>query len=77
MYFTYTLMLTAGLLVTFPYYLIRFRKYLPTIADRLGFLKLPQLQDAIWIHAVSVGEVKAVEKLVERLRQHGDIVLRR
>ncbi len=69
MYFTYTLILTLGLIVTFPYYLIRFRKYLPTLADRFGFLKLPQLQDAIWIHAVSVGEVKAVEKLVERLRQ--------
>src|SRR5439155_14002385 len=35
---------------------------------RLGFPSLPPLQHAVWVHAVSVGEVKAVEKLVERLR---------
>src|SRR2546422_11061138 len=69
MYFTYTLVLTLGLVLTLPYYLLRFRKYWPTIPDRLGFLKLPQLRNAIWVHAVSVGEVKAVEKLLERLRQ--------
>jgi 3-deoxy-D-manno-octulosonic-acid transferase len=69
MYFTYTLVLTVGLILTFPYYLVLFRKYLPTVADRLGFLKVPQLRNAIWVHAVSVGEVKAVERLLERLRQ--------
>jgi 3-deoxy-D-manno-octulosonic-acid transferase len=69
MYFTYTLLLTVGLIVSFPYYLVRFRKYAPTLADRLGFLKLPQLRGSIWVHAVSVGEVKAVEKLIERLRE--------
>jgi 3-deoxy-D-manno-octulosonic-acid transferase len=42
---------------------------LPTLADRFGFLKIPRLQRSIWVHAVSVGEVKAVEKLIERLRQ--------
>src|SRR5215467_16364732 len=69
MYFIYTLALTLGLAVTLPYYLVRFRRYLPTLADRFGFLKIPRLQRAIWVHAVSVGEVKAVEKLMERLRQ--------
>src|SRR5215468_4150534 len=69
MYFIYTIILTLGLIVALPYYLVRFRKYLPTLADRLGFLKMPQLRGAIWIHAVSVGEVKAVERLLERLRQ--------
>ena len=69
MYFTYTFILTAGLLVTFPFYVVRFRKYLPTLSDRLGFLRLPQLHGVIWVHAVSVGEVKAIERLVERLRQ--------
>jgi len=48
---------------------VRFRKYLPTVADRLGFLKIPRLQHAIWVHAVSVGEVKSVEQLLERLRK--------
>ena len=68
MYFTYTVILTAGLILSFPYYLVRFRKYGPTLADRFGFLKLPPLHGSIWVHAVSVGEVKAVEKLLERLR---------
>jgi 3-deoxy-D-manno-octulosonic-acid transferase len=68
MYITYTFVLALGLLVTLPYYLVRFRKYLPTVPDRLGFLKLPQLSGAIWVHAVSVGEVKAVERLIEQMR---------
>src|ERR1044071_2874741 len=69
MYLIYTIVLTAGLILTFPYYLIRFRRYWPTFADRLGFVKIPRLKHTIWVHAVSVGEVKAVEKLLERLRQ--------
>jgi 3-deoxy-D-manno-octulosonic-acid transferase len=39
------------------------------LSDRLGRLKLPQLEGTIWIHAVSVGEVRAVEKLLSRIRQ--------
>ena len=69
MYITYTFVLTLGLILTLPYYLIRFRKYMPTIPDRLGLLKLPQLSSSIWVHAVSVGEVKATEGLVEQLRR--------
>jgi 3-deoxy-D-manno-octulosonic-acid transferase len=69
MYFIYTLILTSGLLLASPYYLFRFRRYWPTIADRFGLLKIPQLKNSIWVHAVSVGEVKAVERLLERLRQ--------
>jgi 3-deoxy-D-manno-octulosonic-acid transferase len=69
MYFIYTLSLLLALVLTLPVYLLRFSKYFPTLADRLGFLKLPQLHGSIWVHAVSVGEVKAVERLLERLRQ--------
>src|SRR6266852_942926 len=69
MYFIYTFALTLGLLLAFPYYLVRFRRYFPTLPDRLGFVKLPQLQQSIWVHAVSVGEVKAVERLLEGLRR--------
>ena len=69
MYFIYTFGLAAGLLLLFPYYLVRFRKYLPTLRDRFGFVTLPQLQRSIWIHSVSVGEVKAVERLLEGLRR--------
>ena len=69
MYFIYTLALLVGLLLAFPYYLVRFRKYLPSLRDRFGLLTLPQLHNSIWVHAVSVGEVKAVEKLLEGLRR--------
>src|SRR5437870_370894 len=65
----YTLALRLGLTVLSPYFLLRSRKYWPTVSDRLGHLKLPQLRKTIWIHAVSVGEVKAVERLIERLRE--------
>src|SRR5262245_8367922 len=68
MYITYTFCLTLGLLLTFPFYAVRFRKYIPTLRDRFGFLRVPQLERAIWIHAVSVGEVKAIENLLERVR---------
>ena len=69
MYITYTFVLALGLILTLPYYLVRFRKYLPTLPERFGFLELPQLSDSIWVHAVSVGEVKAVERLIEQLRR--------
>jgi len=69
MYFIYTFSLALGLVLTFPYYLVRFRNYLPTLPDRFGFLKLPRMKASIWVHAVSVGEIKAVERLLERLRQ--------
>lgn len=68
MLIVYTLALYVGLLVAVPWYAIRFRRYFPTLKDRLGFLSIPVLQRSIWIHAVSVGEVKAVQKLVEQLR---------
>jgi 3-deoxy-D-manno-octulosonic-acid transferase len=68
MYFIYTCALALGLLLALPYYLARFGRYFPTLPERLGLVKLPQLQQSIWVHAVSVGEVKAVERLLEGLR---------
>ena len=68
MYLVYTFLLYAGLLLTLPWYAFKFRKYAPTLKDRLGFLQIPILQRSVWVHAVSVGEVKSVRKLVEKLR---------
>ena len=68
MYVIYTVALYAGLLIALPWYGIRFRKYFPTLKDRLGFPAIPRLQRSVWVHAVSVGEVKAVQKLIEKLR---------
>ena len=68
MYFIYTFFLTLGLALAAPWYLLRFRRYGQSFRDRLGRLKLPQLRKSIWVHAVSVGEVKAVQQLLEKLR---------
>src|SRR5215510_15076997 len=68
MYLLYTFLLAAGLLLASPYYLVRFRHYLPSLKDRFGLINIPQLRQSIWVHAVSVGEVKAVQKLAQRLR---------
>ena len=69
MYVLYTAALAVGLVLTFPYYLIRFRKYMPTIKERLGFVAPEAGDSAIWIHAVSVGEVKAIDSLIAGMRR--------
>ena len=63
----YTIALSLGLVLMLPYYLARFGKYGPTIGERLGFID-SERDPTIWLHAVSVGEVKAVERLIEGLR---------
>jgi 3-deoxy-D-manno-octulosonic-acid transferase len=68
MHAIYTITLALGLIVTLPYYLVRFRKYGSTIGERLGFVE-EERGPTIWLHAVSVGEVKAVERLIEGLRR--------
>jgi 3-deoxy-D-manno-octulosonic-acid transferase len=68
MYLIYTFLLYAALIVASPYFAFRFRRYLPTLKDRFGYLSVPRLNRSIWIHAVSVGEVRAVQRLVMELR---------
>ncbi len=65
----YRLILRLGLILVSPYLLLGSRRYWPTLSDRLGHLKLPQLHSSIWVHAVSVGEVRAVEALLLRIRR--------
>jgi 3-deoxy-D-manno-octulosonic-acid transferase len=76
MYFAYTVLLAAGLFVSLPYWLFRMvrdQKYRAGLAERFG--KVPRrLVDAtrrstIWVHAVSVGEVLAVTRLVAELQK--------
>ena len=69
MYFLYNLVTAAGVILLAPYVLLsgaRRQKYLPSLPQRLGFKFPPQLtakddliSPAIWLHAVSVGEVLA------------------
>jgi 3-deoxy-D-manno-octulosonic-acid transferase len=75
MYLLYSALLAAGLLVSLPYWMFgkqRHGKYREGLGERLGKVP-PRLQTdstpAIWVHAVSVGEVLAVSELVRELRR--------
>jgi 3-deoxy-D-manno-octulosonic-acid transferase len=76
--FLYSVALAVAMLVGLPYFLfqmVRHGKYSEGFAERMGRVpeRLRLLRDeerAIWVHAVSVGEVLAVAGLVEELRRH-------
>ncbi len=74
-YFLFSLFMVLALLILGPYYLVRDlrrNKKWRGVAQRLGRLPENVLQaapGAVWIHAVSVGEVLAVAPLLPRLRQ--------
>src|SRR5688572_6798719 len=44
MYLIYTFLLYTSLVIAAPYYAFRFRRYLPTMKDRFGFLDIPRLR---------------------------------
>jgi 3-deoxy-D-manno-octulosonic-acid transferase len=75
--FLYSVALAVGMLVSLPYWILqmaRHGKYRKGLAERLGRLpsrlRLPgEREPAIWVHAVSVGEVLAVAGLVEELHR--------
>jgi len=76
MYLLYSALLAAGLLVSLPYWLlqgVRRGKYRAGLGERLGRipkrLATADARPAIWVHAVSVGEVMAVSGMVEELRR--------
>jgi 3-deoxy-D-manno-octulosonic-acid transferase len=77
-YFVYSLLMGLAALLLLPYWLIqglRHGKYLSNLSERLGFSfsslsKLPADRPrAIWIHAVSVGEVLSGVALAKSLKQ--------
>jgi 3-deoxy-D-manno-octulosonic-acid transferase len=75
MYWLYSALLAAALVLTLPYWLMqmsRHGKYRAGLAERLGRVPARLAADAgkptIWVHAVSVGEVMAVSNLVAELR---------
>ena len=74
MYLVYSIVTLAALLIASPYFLyqaLRHKKYLGSIAQRLGYLPLSLNLDgdeSIWVHAVSVGEVLSVRPLLAQLR---------
>ncbi len=74
MHALYTVAIFAVFVLASPYFLyqaIRYRKYVGSLPQRLGYLPLSfnlDADDSIWIHAVSVGEVLTARALVPELR---------
>jgi 3-deoxy-D-manno-octulosonic-acid transferase len=75
MYLFYSLLLACAALLSLPWWvfqMLRLGKYRASLLERLGFVP-ERLKDAkpgcIWVHAVSVGEVLAVSRLVAELQQ--------
>jgi 3-deoxy-D-manno-octulosonic-acid transferase len=76
-YFIYSLLMGLAALLLVPYWLVqglRQGKYLSNLGERLGF-SFPSLEklatnrpEAIWMHAVSVGEVLSGITLAKRLK---------
>jgi len=75
MYWLYSALLAAALIVTLPYWLMqmsRHGKYRAGLRERMGTVPARLTADigkpTIWVHAVSVGEVMAVSYLIAELR---------
>lgn len=76
MYFLYSVLMAAGMALLAPYFVIqglRRGKYLESFRERMG--RLPAAlgngvgpREAIWVHAVSVGEVLAAKSLVSAMQ---------
>ena len=78
MYLAYSLLLAIATLVALPYFAVhglRYGKYWPNLAERFGRLpreiadRAARSPGALWIHAVSVGEVVAAVPLARRLKE--------
>src|SRR3990170_3658963 len=74
MYLLYSVLIVAFFAVMSPYLAyqaVRYRKYVRSLPQRLGYLPLSFNLDgdeSIWIHAVSVGEVLTARALLPELR---------
>jgi 3-deoxy-D-manno-octulosonic-acid transferase len=75
MYSVYSVLIILFFALTSPYLLyqaVRYRKYVTSLRQRLGYLPLSfnlDGDDSIWIHAVSVGEVLTARALLPELRE--------
>jgi 3-deoxy-D-manno-octulosonic-acid transferase len=74
MYLTYSLLSLVLFVVVSPYFVyqaLRYKKYIGTLRQRLGFLPITfniDAEESIWIHAVSVGEALTARALAADLK---------
>ncbi len=69
----YNILIIAGILISIPFLLLVKPSYLKYVSERMG--KLPRRKAAIWVHAASVGEVKASIPLIKHIASLGHEVL--
>src|SRR6478672_678927 len=75
MYLLYSVVIVAFFAVMSPsllYQAVRYRKYIGSLRQRLGYLPISfnlDGEESIWIHAVSVGEVLTARALLPQLRE--------
>jgi len=75
MYVIYSVLIVAFFAVMSPsllYQALRYRKYIGSLPQRLGYLPISfnlDSEQSIWIHAVSVGEVLTARALLPELRE--------
>jgi len=74
MYLAYSVLTLVVFVVVSPYFAyqaIRYKKYIGSLRQRLGFLPITfnvDAEDSIWIHAVSVGETLTARALAADLK---------
>ena len=74
MYLAYSVLTLIVFVVVSPYFVyqaIRYKKYIGSLKERLGFLPITfnlDGEESIWIHAVSVGEVLTARALASDLK---------
>ena len=74
MYLLYSALMATGLLLSLPYWMLarRHGRWREGLGERLGRVPVglrAESTPAIWVHAVSVGEVLAVSELVKKLSE--------
>src|SRR6266446_4468253 len=74
MYLTYSLLTLMVFIVVSPYFVyqaIRYKKYVGSLRERLGYLPISfnvDGEESLWIHAVSVGEALTARALAADLK---------
>src|SRR5690349_23776471 len=74
MYLAYSILSFVAFAIVSPYFLyqaVRYKKYIGSLRQRLGFLPIAfnvDAEDSIWIHAVSVGEALTARALAADLK---------
>src|SRR5712691_6119591 len=74
MYLTYSLLTLMVFIVVSPYFVyqaIRYKKYVGSLRERLGYLPISfnvDGEESLWIHAVSVGEALTARPLAADLK---------